>query len=344
MNKQLNKKKIQFSDRQRERFSEVIARFPRVKVLVLGDFMLDEFVWGKVSRISPEAPVPVVNIERQSFVPGGALNVANNIRTLRGVVFPCGVIGKDLYGRMLLREVRREGIETGGMIYDRARRTTLKTRVVAHSQQVVRFDREDLQEIGEAAAQQILHFVKRQMPHVQAVVIGDYAKGVVTPRLLKHVLKLAKRHGVPTVLDPKEKNFPHYRGVSVMTPNWKEALAAVRKGPQESEVSLKEVGARLLKKFNCKAVVITLGEQGMCVFESAGPMTPIPTAAREVFDVSGAGDTVAAVLGLALGAGASVREAAAIANLSAGIVVGKLGTATVETEELMEAVRNHRAR
>lgn len=324
--------------RKRERFRKLIKSFPTTRTLVLGDFILDEFVWGKVSRISPEAPVPIVNIERQTFVPGGALNVANNIRVLGGTVLPCGVVGKDLHGRMLLKKVRQEGIDTGGVVYDKLRPTTLKTRVVAHSQQVVRFDREFAEDIGKQATAHILSFVRRQIRDIQSLVIEDYGKGVITPPLLEAVTALAKKHGVLTFVDPKEKHFSYYRGMTVMTPNLREAEAAARQDPEEGRIPLKEVGRRLLNRFRSKAVVVTLGEEGMCVFEDNGEITHIPTAAREVFDVSGAGDTVVAVIAMAMAAGATIKEAAELANLAAGIVVGKLGTATVLPDELNDVI------
>ncbi|MBI4430556.1 MAG: D-glycero-beta-D-manno-heptose-7-phosphate kinase [Candidatus Omnitrophica bacterium] len=335
------KKQTAPTDKIRERFRSLIKSFPSTRTLVIGDFILDEFVWGKVTRISPEAPVPVVNIERQSFVPGGALNVANNIRVLGGTVLPCGVVGKDLHGRLLTRKVREAGIDTGGVVHDKLRPTTLKTRVVAHSQQVVRFDRESPEEIGWQDEKHILNYVRREMKSVHCLVIEDYAKGVITPALFKAVIALARKYGVTTVLDPKEKHFAIYQNVSVMTPNLSEAMTAARIGPEESKLPLEEVGRRLLRRFKCKAAVITLGEGGMCVAEQNGNMTRIPTAAREVFDVSGAGDTVVAVIAMALGAGASYIEAATLANLAAGIVVGKLGTATVSVDELYGAVAGY---
>ncbi len=335
------KKKPGGGEKIRERFRSIINSFSSTRTLVVGDFILDEFVWGKVTRISPEAPVPVVNIERQSFAPGGALNVANNIRVLNGTVLPCGVIGKDLHGRLLMKKVREEGIDTGGVVYDKLRPTTLKTRVVAHSQQVVRFDKEFTEDIGAQAEKHILNFVRREIKNVNCLVLEDYAKGVITPALFKAIVTLARKYDVPIVLDPKEKHFSMYRDISVMTPNLSEALLAARKGPEEEKLSLEEVGKRLLERFKCKAIVITLGEGGMCVFEQKGSVTQIPTAAREVFDVSGAGDTVVAIIAMALGAGASFIEAAILANLAAGIVVGKLGTATVSVDELYNGVAGY---
>lgn len=325
------------SAKSKIRLLDLVNQFDHAKLLVIGDFILDEFVWGAVNRISPEAPVPVVNVERQSFMPGGALNVANNIRSLNGTVYPCGVVGRDLYGRMLVKTMRREQIETGGVIYDKTRPTSLKTRVIAHSQQVVRFDKEKSQDLNSHETKRILQFVRANMKYVQVIIIEDYGKGVITPELLKTVVSLAKKHKIPVLVDPKEKNFQYYRGVTALTPNKKEAISAF--GAANGRIpELSEVGKGLLRKFSAEAILITLGEEGMALFEKKGTVTKIPTAAREVYDVSGAGDTVISVFGLALASGATMREAAVISNLAAGIVVGKLGTATLTREELRNAI------
>ncbi len=329
--------KIPITAKTKSRLLGFIDRFHKAHALVVGDFILDEFVWGNVNRISPEAPVPVVNVERQSFLPGGALNVANNIRSLKGIVYPCGVVGRDLYGRMLLKIMRREKIETGGVIYDRGRKTSLKTRVIAHSQQVVRFDRETVLDLKPIETKQILQFVKDRLKEVRVIIIEDYGKGVVTPELIHSLVKLAKTNKIPVLVDPKEKNFASYKGVTAITPNKKEALSAYgMSGGKIPELS--EVGKGLLRKFSCEAVLVTLGEEGMALFEKDGTLTKIPTVAREVYDVSGAGDTVIAVFGLALAAGASMKEAAILSNVAAGVVVGKLGTATLTQPEFKTAL------
>ncbi|MBI4395259.1 MAG: D-glycero-beta-D-manno-heptose-7-phosphate kinase [Candidatus Omnitrophica bacterium] len=323
-----------------QRFLRLVERFSETKILVIGDWMLDEFVWGTVERISPEAPVPVVNVSRESFVPGGALNVANNIRTLGGCVYPCGLVGRDLRGRMLVKAMRKEGIDTSGAIYDQARPTTLKTRVVAHSQQVVRFDREDNRELSREHLQKALLFVSKMLPKVDAVIIEDYGKGMITAELLTGVLKETKRLGKPVLVDPKEKHFSYYKGVTAITPNRKEAFEAYGRMKNGRIPDIHEVGKGLLKQFSCQAVLITLGEEGMILFEQNGAVTKIPTAAQEVYDVSGAGDTVIAVFAMAHAAGATVKEAAILSNCAAGIVVGKLGTATLTQEELKRSLSN----
>lgn len=331
---------LKISKTSQRRFLELINRFKKARVLVVGDFILDQFIWGKVDRISPEAPVPVVHVQKESYMPGGSLNVANNIHVLEGTVFPCGVVGRDREGRMLKKVIRREGIDTGGIVYDAHRPTSVKTRVIAHSQQVVRFDREKSETFSEEVRKGIIRFVRSKIAQSDVIILEDYGKGVIEENLISEILGLAKKYKKPVLVDPKEKNFPLYYGATLITPNRKEAYGGYefpRKGGKQPD--LREVGEGLLSQLDLDAVLITLGEDGMALFEKNGDETRVPTTAREVFDVSGAGDTVIAVLALALASGAAMKEAAVIANLAAGIVVGKLGTATVHPEELRNAVR-----
>lgn len=323
---------------QTERLLEIVKEFPKARVLVVGDFILDEFIWGKVSRISPEAPVPVVNVNRESFLPGGSLNVANNIHKLGGTVYPCGVVGRDLEGRLLMRGMRKLGIDTGGVIQDRERPTTIKTRVIAHSQQVVRVDRENVHPLSPLDARKMLQFITKKIKEADVVVVEDYGKGVIDPLVLAPLLKLAKSLKKPVLVDPKEKHFSLYKGVTAITPNRQEAYGAFNASANGQPLDLEEVGRGLLKQLNSEAVLITLGEEGMALFEKDRRTAKIPTTAREVFDVSGAGDTVIAVFALGISVGASLRDAAILSNLAAGIVVGKLGTATIEPTELKQAV------
>lgn len=331
---------ISLTPSEKRRCLDLVRSFKEAHVLIIGDFILDQFIWGSVDRISPEAPVPVVNIQRESYMPGGSLNVANNVHTLGGTVYPCGVLGRDAWGRMLLKAIRREGIDTGGILYDTHRPTSVKARVIAHSQQVVRFDREKAEDISGQLRARIMRFVSHQMPSVDVVVIEDYGKGVVTTALVKQIVRLAKKFRKPVFVDPKERHFPQYVGVTAITPNCREAFGALNLPIEDHKLPITEVGERLMKRLKCQAVLMTLGEDGMMLFERGAAVTKIPTAAREVFDVSGAGDTVVAVFSLAVAVGAKMKEAAILSNLAAGIVVGKLGTATVSPQELVRAVES----
>lgn len=325
---------------ERSHLFDILRNFSKARILVLGDFILDQFVWGKVERISPEAPVPVVSVSRESYMPGGSLNASNNVHSLGGTVYPCGIVGRDLTGRVLVRTMRREGIDTDGVIYDSTRPTSIKTRIIAHSQQVVRFDREKSSEISKKDCDKLIHYVEDRINAVNVIVIEDYGKGVVQPYLLKNVLKIAKKFKTPVLVDPKEKHFSYYAGVTAITPNRVEAFNGVESLGGRA-ATIEDAGKFLLRKLKCEAVLITLGEDGMALFEKGGAITRIPTTAREVFDVSGAGDTVVAVLALALASKATMKEAALISNLAAGIVVGKLGTATVSVEELRKSLEKN---
>ncbi len=329
---------------EKKRFLEILSKFRKARIIVVGDFILDQFVWGSVSRISPEAPVPVVQVDRESYMPGGSLNVAHNIRSLSGEVYPCGVVGRDVYGRMLLKAMRKQGIETGGIVYDATRPTSLKTRVIAHSQQVVRFDREKTNDVSRSDLLKILKFVRANIAKAKVIVLEDYGKGVMQSFLLKEIVRLAKKYKKIILVDPKEKNFPHYQGVTCITPNRKEAYTGYEKmHPRVNKTpTLEDVGWGLMKKLKTESVLITLSEDGMILFEKNKKITKIPTVVREVYDVSGAGDTVVATLALALASGAKMSEAAKIATLASGIVVGKLGTATVAPKELEKAIKEKR--
>jgi D-beta-D-heptose 7-phosphate kinase/D-beta-D-heptose 1-phosphate adenosyltransferase len=319
----------------------MLRRFKDVTVLVVGDIILDEFVWGKVSRISPEAPVPVVEVQDETLLLGGAANVVNNIRSLGGQVFLSGLIGGDERGRKILGLLEGKGVPTGGVLIDPRRPTTVKTRIVAHSQQVVRFDREDQTHPSQGFADSLVSSVRDMIPQVDTVVVADYGKGVVTEQLVRAVTGIARQRKKVVLLDPKVNRFHLYRDVTVVTPNSQEASLA--SGIEiVDERSLREAGERLLDRFNCDVILITRGEYGMALFERGREMIPVPTAAREVFDVTGAGDTVIGVMALSIAAGASFREAAVIANYAAGIVVGKVGTATATPDELKEAINQNR--
>ena len=321
----------------------LLSRFKEISALVVGDIILDEYFWGKVDRISPEAPVPIVTVKKETQLLGGAANVVNNIRSLGGHVFLSGLVGEDERGRKILNLLEERGVPTGGVFIDPRRITTVKTRIVAHSQQVVRFDRENQNSLSQGYADSLISYVRDTIPHEDTVVIADYGKGVVTGELVQAVTQVARQEKKPVLLDPKIGRFHLYRDVTVVAPNSQEAsLAAGIEIVDES--SLKEVGEKLLDRFNCEVVLITRGENGMALFERSKKPVYVPTTAREVFDVTGAGDTVIGVMALVLGTGASCAEAAVIANYAAGIVVGKVGTETVSRDELKEAINRNRSR
>jgi D-beta-D-heptose 7-phosphate kinase/D-beta-D-heptose 1-phosphate adenosyltransferase len=320
------------------RYKKIVANFRNAKVLVIGDLILDEFIWGDVSRISPEAPVPVVWVRNESFMPGGASNVANNLRSLGASVSLSGVIGDDERGAILKGELKSRGIDVGGVITDSSRPTILKTRVVAHHQQVVRIDREKTDPLSDPVISKLADYLKKAVKEADALIIEDYGKGVITPKLLSLIVPAAKACGKIISVDPKEEHFRFYGGVTVITPNNHEASKAVGFEIRD-DATLKKAGARLLDRIRCRIALITLGENGMAVFRKGKPMKHIPTVAQEVFDVSGAGDTVIAAYTLALASGADPVEAAHIANCAAGIVVGKVGIAVVTPEELMNRIK-----
>ena len=314
----------------------VLGRFRRSRLLIVGDLMLDEFVWGKVSRISPEAPVPVVWVQRESHMPGGAANVANNVSALGGQVAVIGVVGTDRWGSRLLEELSARKIDTSGVL-TLNRPTTVKTRVIAHHQQVVRVDREQPEPLADGTIERLIAAVAERLAAADAIVIEDYGKGLITRKLLGAVIPLARKQRKLITVDPKEEHFELYHRVTALTPNRAEAGAAMgRELKRDSEV--REAGLELLRRLQCDGVLITLGEDGMWLFEPGGRERRIPTVAQEVFDVAGAGDTVIAAFTLALASGASMEQAARIANQAAGIVVGKLGVAVVTPSELRAAL------
>jgi len=322
-------------------YRNLIHQFKKARILVLGDLMLDEFIWGDVSRISPEAPVPVVWEKRHSFMPGGASNAANNIASLGGEVTLCGVVGSDEASRRLLALLKKRGVRLQHVLTDRHRPTTLKTRVVAHHQQLVRIDRESPEPLSPSLMRKILSGVRQTLRKVDAVIIEDYGKGLISASLIREVVGLAKRHSCIVTVDPKEEHFEQYRGVTVLTPNRKEAYGAI--GEKNTDrIPVEKVGRIILRRLRCQGVLMTLGEDGMALFEKSGKTTHIPTVAQEVFDVSGAGDTVIATFTTALAVGASMVDAAFLSNVAAGIVVGKVGIATVSASELAERVEEVR--
>lgn len=321
----------------RNRAEEILATARDRRIVVLGDVMLDEFIWGDVTRISPEAPVPVVNIKRESIHLGGAANVLANITAIGASGSVVGVVGRDAAAERIRESVRRNcnGQTDGALIADDKRPTTIKTRIIAHNQMVVRADREHRAAVNGSVESQIVEAVRRELAGAHALVISDYDKGVVTPRILSEVLPAAYER-VPVLIDPKMRNFDSYRPATLLTPNHHEALR-VTDLEEDSDEMLNSAARTIRKRLGCDAVLITRGERGMMLLERDGDPIFVDTAAREVFDVTGAGDTVIATLSVALAAGASMTEAAVLANHAAGIVVGKLGTATASVAEIIKS-------
>lgn len=307
--------------------------------MVIGDLMVDEYIWGNVSRVSPEAPVPVVSVTSESLRLGGAGNVVNNIHTLGGKVLLAGIVGHDEMGRKVIHDLHKMGLETKGVIVEPERVTTVKTRIIAQHQQVVRYDREITRPIHPENIQQILSLLEGGINELDAVLVSDYGKGVICEPLMERVRSLTQRAGKILAVDPKVKNFPLFREVTIITPNHYEAAEATGRWIM-SEEDLMTVGRTLLQRLQVQSVLITRGEKGMTLFQHNGEVIHIPTMAKEIYDVTGAGDTVISVLTLAMASGATAKEAAILSNIAAGIVVGEIGTATIKASELEDAVRN----
>ena len=330
------------------RVRQILAGANRTRVLVVGDAMLDHFIWGSVARISPEAPVPVLDFEGESFMPGGAANVARNLTALQVPTELLGAVGRDLAARQLKRLLSQCHIGCRGVLGDAARSTSVKTRIVAHKQQVVRIDRETRDGLNASLTRRLLRAVQAMIPSAAAVIVGDYGKGVVTQPLLDEIKRMCRSHGVWLSLDPKPVHHLNLSGLSLITPNRKEAfeLAGLadetRNNNPLADANLRRVAERLLNEFRPAVLLITLGELGMLLCQHGQKPFHIPTVAQEVFDVSGAGDTVIASFTLAIAAGASPLEAAIISNHAGGIVVGKIGTATVAPVELLASFKSRR--
>jgi D-beta-D-heptose 7-phosphate kinase/D-beta-D-heptose 1-phosphate adenosyltransferase len=323
------------------RAKQILAAAQKTRVLVVGDVMLDQFIWGGVSRISPEAPVPVVDFSRESFMPGGAANVARNLVSLQTPAELFGAIGNDDAAKKLLKLLGEQNIGCAGLVKNSARHTSIKTRIVAHRQQVVRIDRETRGALDEKTTWKLLTEFQARLTKADAVIVGDYGKGVVTQFLLNEIKSLCRERGVWLSLDPKPVHDLNLSNLSLITPNRKEAFE-LAKLPDETknenpfaDKNLMLVAERLLNELRPALLLITLGELGMLLCQSGQKPFHIPTVAQEVFDVSGAGDTVIATFTLAIAAGASPVEAAILSNHAAGIVVGKIGTATTSAQELL---------
>lgn len=317
---------------------KAISKFDAVRILVIGDIIVDHFIWGSVARISPEAPVPVVNVTHESLLLGGSANVLHNIYALNGQATICGIIGQDPMGDHIINLLHDLGSSEAGIIRSPDRPTTIKTRIIARHQQVVRFDREATECIDDTVLKSVVNFLGEHLGEFQAVIVSDYAKGIVCDSLMTSLREeLARYPNIPLVVDPKPGSWRRLQGATLITPNHHEAeeMSGIK---IVDDSTLQDAGAKLLDELHSKAVLITRGEAGMALFEENKPMITIPTMAKEVFDVTGAGDTVIAALSVGLAAGLSFVEAATLANIAAGIVVGKVGTATASIEEILGAL------
>lgn len=319
------------------RFEETLSEFGRKAVVIVGDLMLDEFIWGEVRRISPEAPVPIVEAKRQTFAPGGAANVATNVVSLGGEAYLGGLVGVDEGATQLIRILEESGVHPTGLTPDNQRPTTRKTRIIAHSQQIVRVDSETRTPLQRHHQTALREWLEALLHHAGACVLSDYGKGVITRSFAQEIIGLAKQHGKPIIIDPKGTDYSKYQGASLITPNVHELELATRV-EVTNEASLTKATRKLIELLPETILLITRGAQGMSLYVPSQEPVHIPTVARNVYDVTGAGDTVVSTLALALATGADSLTAAHLANSAAGIVVGKLGTARVTREELQESL------
>jgi D-beta-D-heptose 7-phosphate kinase/D-beta-D-heptose 1-phosphate adenosyltransferase len=332
----------------RRRLTSLLEQARSSRILVIGDLMLDQFLWGRVSRISPEAPVPVVEFERESYMPGGAANVARNLAALEVKTEIFGLVGVDAAGRTLNQLLKEAGISCEGLVASRERTTSIKTRIVAHQQQVVRVDRESRGPLSSKVQGRLLEEISARLSGADAVIVGDYGKGVISQGLLDWLKERCRERGIWLSLDPKPVHNLALDGLSLITPNRKEAfeLVGVTDGTRDAnpleDRALLRVAQEIFERFSPAILLVTLGDQGMLLCQKDQKPFHIPTVAQEVFDVSGAGDTVIASFTMAIAAGASPIEAAIISNHAAGVVVGKVGTATVTAEELIRSFDSQR--
>ncbi|MBU6302317.1 MAG: D-glycero-beta-D-manno-heptose-7-phosphate kinase [Verrucomicrobia bacterium] len=328
----------------RDRIDAFLSSYRSKRLLVIGDLMLDRFIWGNVSRISPEAPVPVVHVQRESAYPGGAANVARNLTPFTPHVSLMGLIGTDDYGAHLVQLLAAEGIDTNGIVRDSLTETIVKTRVVARHQQVCRVDRESPMSLSATQIDGMMERLESRAEEIDAIILEDYGKGLLHQPIIEGIVSLANRHGIVVTADPNPNNKLSWDKVTVLKPNRLEAFRmaglpepAPAPNPLE-DLPLLEVGRLLLERWDMAMLLITLGEHGMLLFDRSGTPRHVPARHREVFDVSGAGDTAVALLTLTLAAGGSALEAVQISNLASGVVVGKLGTATLTPTELRESI------
>lgn len=320
----------------------ILDRFAGVHLLVVGDLMLDRFIWGEVERLSPEAPVPVLRVVSEKNSLGGAANVVHNVRALGGRVTVCGIVGKDEAGARIVSALRKIGASTAGVFADPGFETIQKSRIIAspHHQQIVRLDRENRRAVGEEILKKMRRFIVARAADFDAIVVSDYGKGAIHDELLKGIAAICARRKTAYVVDPKKENYEFYRNPTLITPNKNEASEASGI-PIRDERSLLAAGKRLMRKWRAEAVLITRGAEGMTLFRARAAVRHFPTESREVFDVTGAGDTVVAVCALALASGAGYADAAVMANVAAGFVGDEVGTVAVPLERLRNGVEGN---
>jgi rfaE bifunctional protein kinase chain/domain len=319
----------------RQRIAELLQTAASIEVAVIGDVMLDRYFWGNVARVSPEAPVPVVDVDNETFHLGGAANVAANLLSLGVRPLLCGVIGDDTSGRLLAQLAREAGLSDDGLVVAPQRPTTVKTRVIGNNQQIVRLDRETREHVGEAVVDSVIDVLAARTT-LGAIILEDYDKGVLSPPLIARVITAAAERGIPVFVDPKHRNFWSYNGAWLVKPNRKEAEEALGRTLRTVD-DVRSAAVEILERLHADNVLITLGPAGMMLVERDGNVSTVPTVARHVADVSGAGDTAIATLAALVAAGASVREAASIANIAAGVVVAEPGIVTVTVQQLLHA-------
>lgn len=319
----------------RQRIIELTENFTNQTIMVIGDLMLDHYLWGQVSRISPEAPVPVVDIEDETFRLGGAANVSYNIQTLKAKALPIGVVGDDVHGEKILSIFKENEFNTDGIFISDDRSTTIKSRIIAHNQHVVRTDRECREFIPDNLQLKILDYIRKNINACSAIIFEDYNKGLLNPDFIQKVIGIATEHQKMIFVDPKYDNFFDFKNVTVFKPNKKELSDRLGMRITNQE-SLEKACEKLSQRLNCQYLLVTLGSEGMALYESGNPLKQVPTRAIQVHDVSGAGDTVISTMAVSMSSGASVEEAANIANHAAGVVVGEVGIVPIELEKLVD--------
>jgi rfaE bifunctional protein kinase chain/domain len=321
------------------RLRMLVEKFDERRIMVVGDIMLDAYLFGRADRISPEAPVPVVVIEEEGRRLGGAGNVVSNLRAFGAQAFPVGVVGEDIQGQAVSEELETLSVDASGIVVDPLRPTTSKIRIVAHQQQVIRADREQADPLRSRTASKVLSRFKKLLPRVEAVILQDYNKGLLTADIIPKMIDLALAEKKLVTADPKFENFFCYRKVHLFKPNRRETEAALAR-PLRTRIDIQKAGWEILQRLECGAVLLTGGERGMWLYEPDSRSTHLPTKARDVYDVSGAGDTVISVATLALASGGTLQESAWLANHAAGVEVGKFGISTVSQKELLDSLGN----